>query len=66
MPWKTTADVARHNKAAAKSPGKAKKWRKRANALLREGHSEASSIKLANWMQNRDRSDGGRAKRMYG
>ena len=37
MPWKTKADVARHNKAAAKSPKKARQWRTIANKLLAEG-----------------------------
>ena len=47
MPWKTTADVARHNKAAAKSPKKARQWRTIANKLLAEGKPEGQAIREA-------------------
>jgi hypothetical protein len=48
MPWRTRSDVSRHNKAAAKSPEKAKAWREVANKLLKGGSSEASAIRQAN------------------
>lgn len=60
MPWHTTADVRRHNKRVAKDPAKARKWRSMANALLREGHSEASAIRIAN-----AHFEEGRGKKLY-
>jgi uncharacterized protein YdaT len=59
MPWDSKADVARHNKAAAKSPKKRKQWKAIANKLLSEGKSEGQAIRTASGVV-------GRAKRMYG
>jgi hypothetical protein len=53
MPWHTTADVARHNKKAAKSPRKRKVWKKVANKLLAGGASEGSAIRQANAVADR-------------
>jgi hypothetical protein len=59
MPWRSKADVARHNKAAAKSPKKRKQWKAIANKLLAEGKSESQAIREASGVV-------GRSKRMYG
>jgi hypothetical protein len=63
MPWKTQGDVARHNKAAAKSKRKGRVWRQVANKLLAGGASEGSAIRQANAVAGRI---GSRAQRMYG
>lgn len=47
MPW-STADVGRHNKAAAKDPRKAAVWAHVANATLRRTGNDATAIKEAN------------------
>lgn len=78
MPWKTQADVRRHNKAAAKSPRKGRVWRKVANKLLAKGASEGSAIRQANAVAgriggdrhrvgiNHPRKPEGRSERLYG
>jgi hypothetical protein len=53
MPWHTTGDVARHNKAAAKNPRKRRVWKKIANKLLAKGESEGSAIRQANAVAGR-------------
>ena len=64
MPWHTTADVARHNKRAAKSPKKRRQWKAIANKLLAEGKSEGQAIRTASGVVKRNAEH--RAQRMYG
>lgn len=61
MPWNSKADVARHNKAASKSPKKRRQWKAIANRLLAEGKSEGQAIRTASGVVKRSRAD-----RMYG
>lgn len=53
MPWKTKADVARHNKRAAKSPKKRLVWKQVANKLLKSGKDEGTAIREANAVADR-------------
>ena len=64
MPWKTKADVARHNKAAARSPRKRRQWKAIANKLRDEGKPEGTAIRIASGVLKRDAAH--RAERMYG
>ena len=48
MPWKTTADVARHNKKAAASKSGGSLWRKVANERLKATGDDALAIREAN------------------
>lgn len=58
MPWKTQADVKRHNKAAGKSKRKGKVWRKVANQVLGKTGNEGRAIREADAVA--DRMYGGR------
>ena len=53
MPWKSKADVQRHNKAAAKSPKKRKVWKKVANQVLSKTGNEGRAIREANAVAGR-------------
>lgn len=53
MPWHTTGDVRRHNKAAAKSPRKRRVWKKVANKLKAEGKDDGTAIREANAVADR-------------
>ena len=61
MPWISKGDVARHNKAAAKSPRKRKQWKTIANKLKGEGKSDGEAIRIASGVVKK-----ARAARMYG
>lgn len=47
MPWKTDADVRRHDKKA-KSPKRKRQWRDVANSVLRRTGDEGRAIREAN------------------
>lgn len=47
MPWKSKADVARHNKAAAADPAKRKQFESVANAVLAKTGSDAIALRTA-------------------
>lgn len=53
MPWKSKGDVARHNKAAARSPRKRRVWKKVANKLREQGKPEGQAIREANAVADR-------------
>lgn len=56
MPWRSHADVARHNKKAARSKVGSKKWRAIANAVLERSGDEGKAVRIANAMYGgRDR-----------
>lgn len=69
MPWKTKADVARHNKRVARGSAKRRRqWKDIANKGLARGLSEGEALREANGVlaRERDRSSSARAERMYG